>query len=81
MFTRKLIYGFGSLLIGVAPLLAQIRLTPADPVADRLVAEALQKTPEIRSATASVEAAPPGVAITATRRRTNSAASVGSRSI
>jgi outer membrane protein TolC len=57
VFTRKLIYGFGSLLIGVAPLLAQIRLTPADPVADRLVAEALQKTPEIRSATASVEAA------------------------
>jgi cobalt-zinc-cadmium efflux system outer membrane protein len=57
VLTKRLIYGFGSLLIGAAPLLAQVRLTPADPVADRLVAEALQKTPEIRSATANVEAA------------------------
>jgi len=55
--TKRLTYIFGSLLIGAAPLLAQVRLTPDDPVADRLVAEALQKTPEIRSATASVEAA------------------------
>ena len=57
MVTKRLISVFGFLLVGAAPLLAQVRLTPADPVADRLVAEALLKTPEIRSATASVEAA------------------------
>ena len=57
MVTKRLICVFGFLLVGAAPLLAQVRLTPDDPVADRLVAEALQKTPEIRSATASVEAA------------------------
>ena len=57
MVTKRLISVFGFLLVGAAPLLAQVRLTPADPVADRLVAEALQKTPEIGSATASVEAA------------------------
>lgn len=57
MFTRRLIYTFSFVLFAVAPFAAaQVRLTPADPVADRLVAEALQKTPEIRSARATMEA-------------------------
>jgi len=36
---------------------AQIRLTPADPVADRLVAEALKQVPEVSAARANAEAA------------------------
>jgi cobalt-zinc-cadmium efflux system outer membrane protein len=36
---------------------AQVRLTPPDPVADRLVAEALKQTPEITAARANAEAA------------------------
>jgi outer membrane protein TolC len=48
----------GVLLLGVTAASAQqVRLTPVDPVADRLVAEALNKTPEIEADRAALEAA------------------------
>ncbi len=45
------------LLAATAASAQQARLTPADVAADRLVAEALQKTPEIEAARAGVQAA------------------------
>ena len=54
MVSRRLI---PLLLLAAAPISAQVRLTPADPQADRLVAQALQNTPEIEVARASLEAA------------------------
>jgi cobalt-zinc-cadmium efflux system outer membrane protein len=47
----------GFVLLAAAAAAQQVRLTPADAAADRLVAEALQKTPEIAAARAAVEAA------------------------
>ncbi len=46
-------------LVGAIPVLAQapLRVAPADPALDALVAEALAKTPEMASARAAVEAA------------------------
>jgi outer membrane protein, heavy metal efflux system len=45
------------LLAAAAASAQQVRLTPADAAADHLVAEALQKTPEMEAARAAVEAA------------------------
>lgn len=48
------------LLFLIAPVLraeTPVRLTPLDPTADRLVAEALEKTPEIAASRANIEAA------------------------
>jgi cobalt-zinc-cadmium efflux system outer membrane protein len=47
----------GVVALAAAAAFAQVRLTPADEAADHLVAEALQKTPEIAAARAAVEAA------------------------
>ena len=57
MFTRKLNLIAAVLLLAAVTTKGQVRLTPADPAADRLVAEALQTTPELRAAVANVEAA------------------------
>lgn len=58
MFLTRHALAAGFLLLGVTGASAQqVRLTPADPAADRLVAEALLKTPEIDAARAAVEAA------------------------
>jgi cobalt-zinc-cadmium efflux system outer membrane protein len=57
LFTTR-VFIAGLLLLGATAASAQqVRLTPADPVADRLVAEALLKTPEIDAARAALEAA------------------------
>lgn len=53
---HALAVGLG-LLAAAAASAQQVRLTPADAAADHLVAEALQKTPEIEAARAAVEAA------------------------
>jgi outer membrane protein, heavy metal efflux system len=45
-------FPFAAVLIAAA-----VQLTPADPIADRLVAEALAKTPEVAAAKATAEAA------------------------
>lgn len=45
-----------ALAVGAAAS-AQVRLTPADPAADKLVAEALKQTPEMTEARANAEAA------------------------
>ncbi len=45
------------LLAATAASAQPLRLTPADPAADQMVAEALQKTPELDAARAAVEAA------------------------
>ncbi len=47
----------GLALAAAAAVAQPLRLTPADPLADRLVAEALTKTPEMTASRASVEAA------------------------
>lgn len=58
MLTTRHPFAVGLLLLGATAASAQqVRLTPADPVADRLVAEALLKTPEIDAARAAVESA------------------------
>lgn len=58
MFTTiKYGLAFGFVLLAAAAAAQQVRLTPADAAADRLVAEALHKTPEIAAVNAAVEAA------------------------
>lgn len=58
MFTTRYVLAVGLLLLaGTAAFAQQVRLAPDDPAADRLVGEALQKTPEIDAARASLEAA------------------------
>ena len=58
MFTIRYALAAGFLLLAATAASAQqVRLAPEDPIADRLVAEALQKTPEIEGARAAVEAA------------------------
>lgn len=59
MFTTRYVLAAGLLLLlaGTAASAQQVRLAPDDPVADRLVSEALQTTPEIDVARASLEAA------------------------
>ena len=58
MFIIRKAVATGVLLLGVTAASAQqVRLTPVDPVADRLVAEALNKTPEIEADRAALEAA------------------------
>lgn len=57
MFTRHT-FAAGFMLLAVTAASAQrVRLAPDDPAADRLVREALQKTPEIDAARAALEAA------------------------
>lgn len=57
MFTRHT-FAAGFMLLAVTAASAQqVRLAPIDPAADRLVSEALQKTPEIDAARAGLEAA------------------------
>ncbi len=58
MFNIRHALAVGLVLLAAAPALAQqVRLTPADAAADQLVAEALQKTPEMETVRAAVEAA------------------------
>ena len=58
MFTIRYALAAGFLLLAATAASAQlVRLAPQDPAADRLVAEALQKTPEIEAARAALEAA------------------------
>jgi outer membrane protein TolC len=58
VFTTRYVLAAGFvLLIATAASTQQVRLAPNDPAADRLVREALQKTPEIDAARASLEAA------------------------
>lgn len=57
MFTRYFAAA-GFVVLAVTAASAQpVRLAPNDPVADRLVSEALQKTPELDAARAALEAA------------------------
>ena len=58
VFIGRFIHILSFALLAAAPFAsAQVKLTPADAAADRLVAEALQRTPEIAAARAAVEAA------------------------
>lgn len=57
MFTRLSAAAGFILLAATAASAQQLRLAPDDPAADRLVSEALQKTPEIDAARAALEAA------------------------
>ena len=58
MFTTRYVVAAGFvLLIATAASAQQVRLAPDDPAADRLVGEALQKTPDMDAARASLEAA------------------------
>lgn len=57
MFNIRQALAVGLALLASAATAQQLRLTPADADADRLVAEALQKTPEVAAARAAVEAA------------------------
>jgi cobalt-zinc-cadmium efflux system outer membrane protein len=56
VFTRHALAA-GFVLAVTAASAQQVRLAPIDPAADRLVREALQKTPEIDAARAALEAA------------------------
>ena len=57
MFTRHTFAAGFMLLAATAASAQQVRLAPIDPAADRLVSEALQKTPEIDAARAALEVA------------------------
>ena len=57
MSTRHTFAAGFVLLTAIAASAQQVRLAPTDPAADRLVSEALQKTPEIDAARAGLEAA------------------------
>jgi outer membrane protein TolC len=59
VFTPRYVFAASLLLLAVAAAASaqQVRLAPDDPAADRLVSEALQKTPELAAARASLEAA------------------------
>lgn len=58
MFFTRYVFAAGLLLlVRTAASAQQARLAPDDPAADRLVSEALQMTPEIDAARASLEAA------------------------
>ena len=58
MFATRYVLAAGLLLLtGTTTSAQQVRLTPDDPAADRLVSEALRKTPEVDAARAALEAA------------------------
>ncbi len=57
MLTPRYVLVVGCLLLGTILSAQTTRLAPADPVADRLVAEALRHTPEVDEARAGLEAA------------------------
>ena len=58
MFTTRYVRAAGLVLLAVTAASAQqVRLAPIDPAADKLVREALQKTPEIEAARAALDAA------------------------